>query len=189
MRSIARTMLIIAAVSATPAFADEQYKVDAVHSSVVFRVKHMGVSYCYGRFNKVSGTFHLDELNPAESTLDVSVDVSSIDTANEKRDEHLRKADFFDAEKFPTIRFQGTKVSRNNAGTFKVDGNLTLHGVTRPVTVEIEATGSGKGTLGETRSGLEGIFSIRRSEFGMDQMIGPVADDVRLMVSLEGIRQ
>jgi polyisoprenoid-binding protein YceI len=167
----------------------EQYKVDASHSSVVFRVKHMGVSYCYGRFNKMSGVFNLDAENPAKSEIDVTVDAGSVDTANAERDKHLRNADFFDVEKFPSIRFQSTSVRSEDAGPFVASGNLTLHGVTRPVTVDIDATGSGKGMLGEVRSGLEAVFVIRRSEFGMDRMVGPVGDEVRLMVSLEGIRQ
>jgi len=180
---------VLVSAAASSAIAAEQYKVDAIHSSIVFRIKHMGVSYCYGRFNKVSGVFNLDAQNPAASEIDVTVEAGSVDTASEQRDQHLRSADFFDAPKFPTIRFQATKISRQGAGPFSVAGNLTLHGVTRPTTVEIEATGSGKGMLGEVRSGMETVFTIRRSEFGMDKMVGPVGDDVRMMVSLEGIRQ
>ena len=189
MRRCVGILLALLACGSAPCAAADQYKVDASHSSVVFRVKHMGISYCYGRFNKMSGLFNLNEQDPAASEIDVSVDAGSVDTANAERDKHLRNADFFDVEKFPTIRFQSTKVSRNGAGPFVAAGNLTLHGVTREVAVDIDATGSGKGMLGEVRSGLEAVFVIRRSEFGMDRMVGPVGDEVRLMVSLEGIRQ
>ena len=82
-----------------------------------------------------------------------------------------------------------TKVTRQGSGPYIVAGDLTLHGVTKPVTLEIEATGSGKGMMGELRSGLETIFSINRTDFGMEKMVGPVADDVRLMVGVEGVRQ
>jgi polyisoprenoid-binding protein YceI len=180
---------MLAAAATCPVIAADQYKVDAIHSSIVFRIKHMGVSYCYGRFNKVSGVFNLDAQDPAASEIDVTVESGSIDTASEQRDQHLRSPDFFDAAKYPTIRFRATKTGRQGSGPFTVTGNLTLHGVTRPVTVEIEAVGSGKGMLGEVRSGMETLFTIRRSDFGMDKMVGPVGDDVRMMVSLEGIRQ
>ena len=191
MRTLLLSIVSAALTSlvAPPACAADQYKVDRSHSSVIFRIKHMGVSYCYGRFNQVSGVFNLDEQNPAASAIDVTVAAESVDTANEQRDAHLRNADFFDVAKYPTIRFQATKVSRAGTGPFTVEGNLSLHGVTRPTTVTIEATGVGKGQFGETRSGIEGIFTIRRSEFGMDKMVDAIGDDVRLMVSLEGIRQ
>ncbi|HEY2839156.1 MAG TPA: YceI family protein [Pirellulales bacterium] len=176
-------------VSATPAQAADTFRADPVHSTVVFRVKHMNISYCYGRFNKTSGTFRLDEANPAESEVDIQVAASSIDTDNEARDKHLRNADFFDVERHKTIRFQSKKTTRKPGGPFVVEGELTLHGVTKPLTVEIDSTGIGKGMLGEIRSGIETVFTVRRSEFGMDKMIGPVGDEVRLMVSLEGIKE
>jgi polyisoprenoid-binding protein YceI len=190
MKSLAWIILTTIGLALTaPAARAEQYKVDPVHSSVVFRIKHLGVSYCYGRFDKISGTFTLDEQNPAASTIDVVVESGSVDTGNAQRDTHLRNPDFFDAAKFPTIRFVSNKVTRQGSGPYSVAGDLTLHGVTKPVTLEIEATGSGKGMMGEVRSGLETIFSIKRTDFGMEKMVGPVADDVRLMVSVEGIRQ
>ncbi|HEY4312369.1 MAG TPA: YceI family protein [Pirellulales bacterium] len=191
MRNFACALLVTTAITtALPTIAcAQQYKVDPVHSSVVFRVKHLGVSYCYGRFDKTSGTFQLDEQNPSASAIDVVVESGSVDTSNTQRDTHLRNPDFFDAAKFPTIRFVSTKVSRQGTGPYVVAGDLTLHGVTKPVTLEIEATGSGKGMMGETRSGLETVFNINRTDFGMDKMVGPVADEVRLMVSVEGIRQ
>jgi polyisoprenoid-binding protein YceI len=167
----------------------EQYKVDPVHSSVVFRIKHLGVSYCYGRFDKISGTFTLDEQNPSASVIDVVVETGSVDTANAQRDAHLRNADFFDATKYPAIHFVSKKVSRQGNGPYTVAGDLTLHGVTKPITLEIEATGSGKGMMGETRTGLETVFNIKRTDFGMEKMVGPIADEVRLMVAIEGIQQ
>ncbi len=190
MKRVAWMMLALISLAALPALAHaDQYKVDPVHSSVVFRIKHLGVSYCYGRFDKASGTFSLDEQNPAASAIDVVVEAGSVDTANAQRDTHLRSADFFDATKYPTIRFVSTKVSRQGSGPYTVAGELTLHGVTKPITVEIEATGTGKGMMGETRSGLETVFTIKRTDFGMDKMVGPIADDVRLMIGIEGIRQ
>jgi len=174
---------------AAPAMAADTFRTDPTHSTVVFRVKHLNISYCYGRFNKVAGTFRLDEANPTDSLVDIQVTASSIDTDNAERDKHLRNADFFDVERFKTIRFQSKKTTRKPKGPFVVEGELTLHGVTRPITVEIEPTGAGKGMLGEARAGLETVFNIRRTDFGMNKMVGPVADEVRLMVSLEGIKE
>lgn len=185
---VACAVAVLAAAGSTARAAD-RYKVDATHSSVVFRIKHMGVSYCYGRFNRLAGTFSLDEADPGASAIDVTVEADSVDTANEQRDAHLKNADFFDVQKFPAIRFRSTKVGRNGTGKYLVDGELTLHGATRPVRVEIEPTGMGKGMFGEVRSGLETVFTIKRTDYGMDKMVGPVGDDVRLMVSLEGIRE
>jgi len=191
-RFLSRTLLVVLAILATCACegaAADTFKADPVHSVVVFRVKHMNISYCYGRFNKISGTFSLNEANPAESQVSIEVVADSIDTDNAARDKHLRNADFFDVEKHKTIRFQSKKTTRKPGGPFVVEGELTLHGVTKPITVEIESTGSGKGMVGEVRSGMECVFNIRRTEFGMDKMVGPVGDEVRLMVSLEGIKE
>jgi polyisoprenoid-binding protein YceI len=174
---------------ANTAIAADTFRTDPTHSTVVFRVKHMNISYCYGRFNKVAGTFRLDEASPADSMVDIQVVATSIDTDNADRDKHLRNSDFFDVERFKTIRFQSKKTTRKVDGTFVVEGELTLHGVTKPITVEIEPTGTGRGMVGEIRAGLETVFTIRRTDFGMNKMVGAVADDVRLMVSLEGIKE
>jgi polyisoprenoid-binding protein YceI len=189
-RIISATVLLVASLlcCAVESNAADTFRTDPTHSTVVFRVKHMKISYCYGRFNKVAGTFRLDEANPAESMVDIEVAATSIDTDNADRDKHLRNADFFDVERFKTIRFQSKKTTRKANGQFVVEGELTLHGVTTPITVEIEPTGTGKGMLGEVRAGLETVFNIRRTDFGMNKMVGPVADEVRLMVSLEGIK-
>jgi polyisoprenoid-binding protein YceI len=191
MLKLSTTILLFASslCGARVANAADTFRTDPTHSTVVFRVKHLNISYCYGRFNKVAGTFRLDEANPADSLVDIQVTASSIDTDNAERDRHLRNADFFDVERFKTSRFQSKKTTRKPNGPFIVEGELTLHGVTRPITVEIEPTGAGKGMLGETRAGLETVFNIRRTDFGMNKMVGPVADEVRLMVSLEGIKE
>ncbi len=187
-RSLTLSLCLLLYASA-PALAADQYKVDVVHSSVVFRIKHLDVSYCYGRFNRMSGTFQLDASDPSRSAIDVQVEADSVDTANAQRDQALRGSDFFDVQKLPMIRFESKKVSRNDAGIFLVEGEMTLHGVTRPLTIQVESTGTGKGMFGEVRSGLEAVFTLRRSEFGMNKMLGSVGDEVRLIVSLEGIRQ
>ena len=172
----------------TPAEATGTYDVDAVHSSVVFRIKHLNTAYFYGRFNEIAGTIVLDDADPARGSFDVQVKVASVDTANADRDKHLKSPDFFDAEQFPLITFRSRSVKKVGETTLEVAGDLTLHGVTKPLTVKIERTGSGTGMRGEFRCGWETVFEIKRSDFGMTKLIGPVGDDVRLMVSVEGVR-
>lgn len=167
----------------------ELYKADAVHSSIGFRIKHLNVAYFYGRFNDVEGTFAFDEAEPARSVVDLHVKVESIDTHNGLRDADLKSAQFFDAGKFKEIAFRGTRTTRIDPQRFKVEGELTLHGVTRPLTVTLKRTGSGPGMRNEYRSGFETVFEVKRSEFGMTAMPDKLGDEVRLTVSIEGIRQ
>lgn len=175
---------------ALPALAADTYRVDPEHASVMFKVKHLGVSYTYGRFNEVSGSFVLDEANPAASRLEVVIKTQSVDTGNERRDRHLRNADFFDAGQFPEIRFVSKTVSRAEPNQFTVTGDLTLHGVTRPLTVTINKVGAGPDPWGGQRAGGELTFTVKRSDFGMSYGLPDVVgDEVTLFVSLEGIKQ
>lgn len=181
------------------AHAADTFSVDAVHSTVLFRVKHMQTSYAYGRFNDIAGTFTTeDNGSPKDlASLEVTVKAASIDTGNAKRDQHLRGVDFFNAAEFPEIKFKTKKAEARVAamlppggiGVFDVTGDLTLHGVTKEVTFLLTGTGSGKDMAGKAIVGLEGSFAIKRSEFGMKTMVGPVADDVYLTVSIEGVRR
>jgi polyisoprenoid-binding protein YceI len=164
----------------------ESYTVDAVHSSVVYRVKHLGVSYAYGRFNKIEGTFAVDAADPTKSKLEFTIKTDSIDTGNQGRDGHLKGPDFFNARQFPNITFKSKSVAAAGKDTYEVTGDLTLHGVTKEVTLKIENTGSGPGARGGKVAGLHSEFTIKRSDFGMSNMVGPVADEVTVLVSVEG---
>lgn len=169
--------------------AAETYKVDPVHSSFLFRVKHFNAGYFYGRFNEATGTVVIDEANPAKSSVEIQVKVESIDTNDVKRDQHLKSPDFFNAKQFPTITFKSKQVKPSGKDTYEVTGDLTLHGVTRTVTAKVTRTGGGKDPFGKFRIGFETVFTIKRSDFGMKFMLGPVSDEIRLIVSIEGIRQ
>lgn len=174
---------------AAPVLAADTYQVDPEHASVVFKVKHLDVSYVWGRFNQVAGTVVLDEQNPAASRIEIVIQTASVDTGNERRDRHLRSADFFDAEQFPEIRFVSKQMTRKESNLWEVTGDLTLHGVTRPLTVQITKVGEGKDPWGGHRLGGELSLTIKRSDFGMTGMIGPVGDEVTIHVSLEAIKQ
>lgn len=169
-----------AAPSAPSAIAaDGAYKVDAVHSSVFFRIRH-ATSFFYGRFNQVSGSFDLNA-DPAKSSLDITVKTDSIDSNNAKRDQHLKSQDFFSATEFPAITFKGKEFKKSADNKWEVKGDLTLHGVTKPVTVAVEDTSAGAG------GGLEAKFTIKRSDYGMGFMSDKgLGDEVTVMVGLEG---
>jgi polyisoprenoid-binding protein YceI len=174
--------------TAANALADE-YKVDARHSTVIFRVKHNRVSYFYGRFNEIKGGFTFDEADPTSLALDVEIKTESIDTNDKKRDEHLKGPDFFNAKRYKTITFKSTKVKQGKDNTHRVTGDLTLRGVTKSITVDVVHVGSGSDSRGRHLAGFETSFTIKRSDFGMDYMVGGLGDDIRIMVGLEGVRR
>ncbi|SIN73304.1 Polyisoprenoid-binding protein YceI [Singulisphaera sp. GP187] len=170
---------------ANPAAA-QAYKVDTVHSATVFRVKHMNTSYSYGRFNDISGQFSLDEKDPKNAHLDIVVKTDSIDTANANRDKHLKSPDFFNAVQYKTISFKSKSVAKSGADTFQVHGDLTLHGVTKPLALTVTRTGAGKDMKGKPVAGFETEFAIKRSDFNMNKMLEGIGDDVKIVVSVEG---
>lgn len=183
--------IAIATAIAAPAFAAETFKVDAVHSTVIFRVKHMNASYAYGRFNNIAGSFAIDEKNPSASSFDFTIKVDSVDTANAGRDGHLKKTDFFNAAQFPTIGFKSKSVKAGAEGAYDVTGDLTFHGVTKPITVKIQHTGTASmkppgGGKETTIAGIESTFTIKRSDYGMKNMLGMLGDDVTVTVAVEG---
>ncbi len=167
----------------------QTYQIDPVHTSLIFRVKHMNTAYVYGRFNHVTGTVVLDEANPARSSVTIEVDANSVYTGNEQRDNHLRSPDFFNTRQFPSIRFVSTQVSRVNANTVRVRGNLTIRGVTRPITADVVLTGKGRSPQGKEIIGFETTFTIRRSEFGIRYGLPGLGDEVRVTLSVEAGRQ
>jgi polyisoprenoid-binding protein YceI len=172
----------LAALTTAASARAESYTVDSVHSSVLFRIKHMNTSNAWGRFNDIQGTADLDGAKPA---LNVTLKVDSIDTANQKRDEHLEGPDFFSAKQFPTIEFKSTKVTKVDDTHYDVEGTLTLHGVNKPISVKLEKTGSGRTPMTGPIVGYATEFKIKRSDYGMKLMIGPLGDDVLLIVALE----
>lgn len=176
-----------AALAADPADA---FKVDPVHSSVVFKIAHLNVSHFYGRFNKIDGSFNLNAAQPSASTLSISIETDSIDSNNGGRDNHLKSQDFFSAKEFPKISFEGKKFEKKDKG-FEVTGDLTLHGQTKPVTVMIEETGTGKGMKGESIAGIASTFTIKRSDFGVGakKFEGALGEEVTIMVGLEGAKK
>lgn len=160
------------------------YKVEAAHTRVLFSVSHMGFSTWYGDFTGAEGTLTLDPKQPAAASVDVSVKAGSISTTNAKLDSELRAPDWFDAGKFPTVRFRSTKVTPTGPGRADVAGELTLHGVTRPVVLQARFNGGGANPMSKAYTvGFEGSGRIRRSDFGVNKYVPVVGDDVTLIIS------
>src|SRR6202048_3675835 len=181
---------VVAFISAfvLSANAADTFKVDAVHSFVLFSVQHLRIANTYGRFNDISGTVVFDQDSPSKSSVELSVPIESLDTHNSIRDKSLKSPDFFDAKQFPTMNFKSTKVE-GSGDTLKVSGDLTIHGVSKPLTVDFKKGGEGKGVFGEMRGGGETRFTIKRSDFGMNFQQGAVGDEVTIVLSLEGIKK
>lgn len=153
---------------ATPQIATTTWNIDPAHTVAEFKVKHMMVSNVKGHFTKITGTLTRDEFDHTKSHIEAVIEAASIDTREPQRDAHLKSADFFDVEKFPTLTFKSTRISRVNDGELAVAGELTIHGVTRNVVFAVEGpTPPAKDPWGGTRMGLSAATKINRKDFGL----------------------
>ena len=189
--AIAAAGLVLSAVSfAAPAAAPAgNYKIDPAHSGAFFEVGHMGgISRFMGRFRDISGELVVDA--PEKSKINVAVKTDSVDSNFEALDKHLKSPDFFNAVQFPTLSFVSTGVKLDGNGEGTVSGNLTLHGVTKPVTLKLKHIGAGKGMKGEQRVGYVATGTIKRTDFGMNYAVPAAAtDEVDLRINIEAIKQ
>lgn len=189
------SMLAALALLALPVLATAAtYNIDPEHSNTGFKVRHLMVSNVKGSFGKVQGSVVIDDQDLTKSTVNVSIDTASIDTGVAKRDNHLRSPDFLDVAKYPTMTFVSTKVAKNGSG-LKVSGNLTLHGVTRPVVLDVEGlSAESKDPWGNFRRGASATAKIDRKDFGLvwNKVLetGGVAvgDEVHIMIEVEMIK-
>jgi polyisoprenoid-binding protein YceI len=144
------------------------WQVDPVHSTAQFKVKHLMISNVKGEFTSIKGALQLDSSDASKSSLEVTIDANSINTREPQRDAHLKSADFLEVEKFPSITFKSSKVSKEESGEYAVVGDLTIHGVTRKVTLDVEAPSAPqKDPWGGTRIGVEATTKINRKDFGL----------------------
>lgn len=165
------------------------WKIDSVHSSLMFRVLHLNTAYFYGRFNEISGEISWDDGAPASGSLNVEIKTESVDSKNPGRDRHLRSSDFFNADQFPTCTFKSTSITARGEQTFELKGDLTINGVTKPVAVTLEKTGTGKDRRGTELIGFETVFTVKRSDFGITFMSNGLGDEVKVFCSLEAGKQ
>ncbi len=158
----------------------DSYALDPVHCSAIFRIKHNNTSYVYGRINAPEGTLTYDPAKPEASSFDITMKAANIDTNNAQRDTHLKSASFFNAKEYPELTFKSKSVKKADGDSLEVTGDLTIHGVTKPLTVKLDHTGDGAGTIG-----FEATFTINRNDFDIKEMPGALGDDVRIMVAFE----
>jgi polyisoprenoid-binding protein YceI len=170
------------------------YTIDPVHSTAGFKVRHLMVSWVRGEFSNLKGTVVFDSENPANSSVNATIDVTTVTTREEQRDTHLKSADFFDVERFPTIAFVSSRVE-GSGGEYKVLGDLTIHGVTKPVILDVEGPApEAKDPWGNMKSGASGATKISRKDFGMEFNMALdtggvlVGDEVTIHLELELLR-
>nr|WP_024967701.1 YceI family protein [Pantoea sp. IMH] len=166
------------------------YKIDTQgqHAFVQFRIQHLGYSWLYGTFRDFDGSFTFDEADPSKDKVNVTIDTGSVDTNHAERDKHLRSADFLNASKFPKATFVSTGVKKDG-DELDITGDLTLNGVTKPVTLEAKKLGEGKDPWGGYRAGFEAETTLTLKDFNIKSDLGPASQQVQLMISVEGIRQ
>lgn len=171
------------------------WKIDPSHSGIHFTVRHMMVSKVRGAFTRWEGSVEFDEKSPKDAKVQVSIDAASIDTREAKRDEHLRSPDFFDVTKHPQLTFKSTKVEKVGGQSYRISGDLTLHGVTKPISFEAEALGVGKDPWGNQRIGFQAETSLNRKDFGLgwNQVLEAggvlVGDKVEISLDVQAIQQ
>ena len=163
------------------------WTIDSAHSGVEFQIRHLGVSNVHGAFHKVAGTIKLDDKDITKSSVEATIDATSVNTDEPKRDEHLKSPDFFNVEKFPTITFKSTSIA-NAGGKLKLTGDLTLDGVTKPVTLDLDGPAAPqKGMGGKTVSGFSATGVLHRADFNFGSKYSSpmLGDDVKFTIDIE----
>ncbi len=185
-RSIRTLFVLVGLGLAATLNAQDVYKIDAVHSQIGFKIRHL-VAKSSGRFTKFDGAITVDAKDMSKSKVEVTIEAASINTDNEARDKHLRGADFFDVEKFPTITFKSTSVKEVEKGKLQVTGALTMHGVTKSITFPITNAGTRAGmNPGSVVAGfIDGAVKLNRNDFGIKTYPGVLGDDVEISLDIE----
>ncbi len=186
---MASVMLI--SFAAVAAFADE-YKIDPVHSSAVFKVNHLGASNTYGMMPNVTGSLTFDKGDAAKNAVELSVDATSVSTFNGGRDKHLSGPDFFNSKQFPAITFKSTSWKKAGDNTYEITGKFAMLGVTKEITVTADHIGYGKNRGGKELTGFESTFTIDRTDFGMNYGVadtGGVGKEVTIIIAFESVKQ
>jgi polyisoprenoid-binding protein YceI len=189
-KGIINFISLIAFVAPGISMADE-YLIDTkgAHAFIQFRINHLGYSWLLGRFNNFSGSFSYDENNPVASKVNVIIEADSIDSNHAERDKHLRGEEFLNVAKYPKARFTSTSFKDNGDGTAVLTGDLTLHGMTRNINIDVKHIGHGPDPWGGYRRGFEGTTILKLADYGITYNLGPASREVELFLSVEGVRQ
>lgn len=192
MNTFVKTSLALSSLmlASSPLYAAD-YVIDSkgAHAAIEFRISHLGIGWVTGRFNTFEGQFSYEATQPENSKVSVEIDTSSLDSNHAERDKHIRGSDFLDVTAFPKATFVSTEYSDNGDGSASMIGDLTLHGVTKPVVVAVSKVGEGNDPWGGFRAGFEGTAEIKLKDFGIDYNLGPAAETLYLDLYVEGIKQ
>jgi polyisoprenoid-binding protein YceI len=166
-----------------------EFDKEGEHEFIMFKISHLGYSWLYGRFNEFDGQFTYDEENPENSSVEVTIDTSSVDTNHGERDKHLRSEDFLYVDEYGQASFNSTSVNIEEEGEGKIVGDLTLRGVTKEVTLDVERIGYGDDPWGGYRMGFEAETTLELADFGIPTDLGKASETVEMIISIEGVRQ
>ncbi|AWS52430.1 MULTISPECIES: YceI family protein [Providencia] len=164
-----------------------QFDKQGQHAFIEFRIQHLGYSWVYGSFKDFDGSFTYDAKDPSKDKVEVTIKTGSIDTNHAERDKHLRSGDFLNAAKFPEAKFVSTEVKKDGEA-YKITGDFTLNGVTKPITLDAKLMGEGKDPWGGYRAGFEAEGNIKLKEFNIKSDLGPKSQEAQLLISVEGVQ-
>ncbi|HHS84265.1 MAG TPA: YceI family protein [Gammaproteobacteria bacterium] len=169
----------------------EEYLIDTkgAHAFIQFKIAHLGYSWLLGRFNEFDGSFSYDEKNPSASKVVVTINTASVDSNHAERDKHLRGKDFLEVKKYPEAKFVSTSYEEKGDGKGILKGDFTLHGVTRPIVIDVKQIGAGPDPWGGFRRGFEGTTRIALKDYNINFDLGPASKELELQLYIEGIRQ
>ncbi len=195
LRSLTATVILCALVLAAPLAtstaiaADYEMDIEGKHAFIRFKVSHLGFSYVLGEFPDFEGRFSYDVDDPSVASVEVEIDTTTVETHHAKRNVHIRSKDFLHVKKFPTAKFVSTGYEETGGGAGILSGDLTLRGVTRPISIEMSRIGEGEDPWGSYRAGFEGTTIITMADFGIDYNLGPASRTAEIYFSIEGIRE
>lgn len=189
MKKVLAAAGIAALISPLANAADYVIDTKGAHASVNFKVNHLGVSWLQGRFNDFEGTFSWDQEKPEDSQIAVTIDTTSVDTNHAERNKHLRDEGLLATDKYPEAKFVSTKVEAEGDNQFKIHGDFTFHGVTKPLVIDAYKVGEGEDPWGGYRVGFSGTTSFTMADYGVERDLGPASQDVLLELHIEGIKQ
>jgi polyisoprenoid-binding protein YceI len=183
-------IVVLSLIPVIPTAAQVQtWNIDPAHTAAQFSVRHMGISTVRGAFTKVSGSIQYDPSDPAKTTIEATIDANSVDTRVEKRDNDLRSPDFFDVAKYPALTFKSKRVETAGSGKMKVVGDLTIHGVTKEVVLDVDGpTAPIKDPRGNLHMGASATTTVNRKDFGVNGAGAAVGDDVPITIDMELVR-
>ena len=195
MRRMLRSFVLAGLVAASPALAGETYTSDKVHSEAGFQVRHLGISNVRGHFDDFEATIDVDRAKPEASSVEFSIKTASVNTENADRDKDLRSAGFFEVEKYPTLTFKSSKIVSKGKDAYDVTGTLTMHGVSKVITIPVTHLGFAKDPWGNEKAGFEITTTLNRKDYGlswhkvMDNGGLVVSDEVKVTINLETVKK